>query len=209
VVRGNARFQVLSAGVIRLEYAPRGKFLDAPSVAVLNRRWESVPFRVADSGCWLQISTSKFRLRYRLGAGAFTADNLRVSWSDEDGEHKWKPGDRDDKNLGGVPGDIALRTVAGTEPGPLSRNGYFLLDDSHTAVWNSAADWVQPRPEKSGQDWYFFVYGRDFKQVLHDLAHLLGPEPMVPRYIFGTWFGSRAGYSSDEWKRIIQRFREE
>ena len=31
---------------------------------------------------------------------------------------------------------------------------------------------------------------------------------MIPRYILGTWVGSRAGYSADEWKMIANEFRE-
>ena len=32
---------------------------------------------------------------------------------------------------------------------------------------------------------------------------------MVPRYMLGTWFSSRAGYSGEEWKMNVERFREE
>lgn len=209
VLSGNARFEFLSPSLVRMEYSSKRKFLDRPSVAVLNRSRGPVEYHTVHSGEWLEISTAKLTLRYRPRLGEFTRDNLLISWSDEDAEHRWKPGDMDDKNLGGVPGNIALRTTPGEEPGPLSRNGYFLLDDSHTAVWNQARDWVEPRPENSAVDWYFFVYGRDYKSLFRELVELLGPIPMVPRYIFGTWFGSRAGYSSQEWKRIISRFREE
>jgi alpha-glucosidase (family GH31 glycosyl hydrolase) len=210
VIRGGARFEVLSQSVFRMEYSHDRKFVDAPSVAVQNRNWGAPEFHTADSGGWLEISTRKMKLRYRLGSGAFAPENLLISWSDEQGGHHWKPGDKDDRNLGGVPGDIAARAVAGTEPGPLSRNGYYLFDDSRTTVWNSAGDWVEPRgSDKSSQDWYFFVYSRDFKGFLREMTELLGPIPMIPRYVLGTWFGSRAGYSEDEWKRIIYRFHEE
>lgn len=210
VIRGDARFEVLSPNLVRMEYAPDRRFVDAPSVAVQNRNWTTPDFHIADSGGWVEISTARMTVRYRLGSGAFGPENIVISWSDENGDHHWKPGDKDDKNLGGVPGDIALRVVPGNEPGPLSRNGYFLLDDSHTAVWNKASDWVEPRgADKRAQDWYFFVYGRDFKGMLADMTKLLGPVPMVPRYVFGTWFGSRTAYSEDEWKRMIHRFREE
>src|SRR5208337_2112591 len=101
-----------------------------------------------------------------------TAQNLQVIWKEQDGEHTWKPGDKDDKNLGGVPGDIAARAVPGNETGPLSRNGYYLLDDSGTAIWDQPTQWVKPRPEKAGQDWYFFACGRDFKGMLGELAKL-------------------------------------
>jgi hypothetical protein len=210
VVRGGARFEILSPGVIRLEYSPDRKFVNAASVSVQNRDWSVPEFHATDSGGWLEISTSKVKLRYRLGSGAFGPANLLISWSDAQGDHQWKPGDKDDKNLGGVPGDIAARATPGTEVGPVTRNGYYLLDDSQTAVWNAAGDWVEPRgADKTSQDWYFFVYGRDFKAFFREMTQLLGPIPMPPRYVLGTWFGSRAGYSADEWKRIIYRFREE
>jgi alpha-glucosidase (family GH31 glycosyl hydrolase) len=96
-----------------------------------------------------------------------------------------------------------------TNAGPLSKKGYFLLDDSHTALRDKATNWVKPRPEKAAQDWYFQVYGRDFEGGLQELAKLIGPSPMVPRYIFGAWFGSRAPYSDQQWKMIVNQFREE
>ena len=117
-------------------------------------------------------------------------------WRDGRGEHEWKPGDADDQNLGGVPASLDNRsTKAVTDPGPLSRKGCYLLDDSKTALFDQATGWVKPRPAKDGQDWYFLAYGSDYKSALSQLARLVGPVPMLPRYVFGAWFGSRAGYS--------------
>jgi alpha-glucosidase (family GH31 glycosyl hydrolase) len=209
VVEGETRFQVLAPNLVRMEYSPGGKFIDEPSVSVLKRDWPKVSFQASHANGWLEIKTDRMIVRYRSGTGPFTAQNLQMIWKDGDGEHTWKPGDKDDRNLGGVPGDIATRAVPGNETGPLSRNGYYLLDDSRSAIWDKAGDWVKPRPEPNSQDLYFFVYGRDFKGMLGELAQLLGPIPMVPRYVLGTWFGSRAGYSAGQWKMIAQRFREE
>jgi hypothetical protein len=66
VVRGSARFEVLSANLIRLEYSASRKFLDATSVAVQNRHWEAPGFHTREFQGWLEISTGKVRLRYRL-----------------------------------------------------------------------------------------------------------------------------------------------
>jgi len=209
VVQGQARFQVLTPNLVRLEFSPARKFIDAPSVSVVKRDWAPVQFQKRQSNGFLEIDTGQMTLRYRIDSGPFKAENLQIHWHDEQGDHSWKPGDKDDKNLGGVPGDIAERVVPGNETGPLSRNGYYLLDDSITAVWDEATEWVKPRPEKNHQDWYFFVYGRDFKGILGTLAQLVGPIPMIPRYVLGTWFGSRTGYSADEWKMIANRFREQ
>src|ERR1700681_1790169 len=108
VVRGNARFQILSPTVIRMEYAPSGYFIDALSVAVMNRSWPICPYTVHEKNGWVEIATNEMWVRYKLDSGKFAADNLAVSWTDVDGAHAWKPGDVDDKNLGGVPGSEGL-----------------------------------------------------------------------------------------------------
>ena len=160
LVEGNARFQVLAPNLVRMEYSPERKFTDEASVAVLNRSWPETPFQVAKTSGWLEIKAEKLTVRYHSGTGPFSAQNMQVIWNEPDGEHTWKPGDKDDKNLGGVPGDIAARAVPGNETGPLSRNGYYLLDDSGTAIWDQPTQWVKHRLEKAGQDWYFFACGR-------------------------------------------------
>ena len=143
----------------------------------------------------------------RFGAvlGGESADDLER----QVGRAFVEPGDEDNKNLGGVPATLDVLTAAATYPGPLSRNGYYLLDDSRSALWDKAADWVKPRPEEDSQDWYFLVYGNDYAGALGTLAKLIGPFSMLPRYVFGSWFGSRACYTAEEWKMIVDRFREE
>ncbi len=211
VVSGNARFEALTPSLIRMEYSPSARFVDEATVAVVKRDDHAVvPFDTAEKDGWLSISTKEMTARYKVGSGPFTAENLSIAWKDKGADRTWKPGDVDDKNLGGIPASLDNRsTVAVTEPGPLSRNGYFMLDDSHTALFDTATDWVKPRAETNAQDWYFFVYRRDYSHLLSELAGLLGPVPMVPRYVFGSWFGSRAGYSDVEWKMIVDQFHEE
>jgi len=210
VVDGSVRFQVLSPMLVRMEYSPGAKFVDEASVSVINRDdWPGAPFESKVKDGWLSVATGRMTVRYRVDSGPFAADNLAVTWRDEAGEHTWKPGDKDEANLGGLVGDIAHRTTPVLDPGPLSRSGYFLLDDSRSALRDKAADWVKPQREKDSQDWYLFIYGRDYSGMLSTLAKLIGPPPMVPRYVLGVWFGSRADYSADEWKLIAQRFREE
>jgi Glycosyl hydrolases family 31/Domain of unknown function (DUF5110)/NPCBM-associated, NEW3 domain of alpha-galactosidase/IPT/TIG domain len=81
IVAGDARFQVLGSGLIRMEYSPTGTFEDAPTVNVFNRHF-AVPFyRVHTSGGWLTISTSMVTLRYRLGSGPFGPSNVSVTSS--------------------------------------------------------------------------------------------------------------------------------
>ncbi len=78
VLAGDARFEVLGDGLIRMEYSPSGTFEDAPTVNVLNRRFAVTRHRVTRSGGWLTIRTSEATLRYRLGSGPFGPDNTSV-----------------------------------------------------------------------------------------------------------------------------------
>ena len=210
-IRGPARFQVLASALVRLEYSPSGAFVDAPSVAVINRTdWPQTPVQSREEGGWFILSTEVFSLRYKLDSGPFTTNNLSIEWRDSSGTHQWKPGDADNQNLGGVPASLDNRsTKAVTDPGPLSRKGCHLLDDSKTALFDQAADWVKPRRVKDGLDWFFLAYGTDYRSALAQLSKLVGPVPMLPRYVFGSWFGSRAGYSGEEWKMIVKQFRDE
>ncbi len=210
-IRGPARFQVLAPALVRLEYSSSVAFVDAPSVSVINRdHWPQTPVKSREEGGWLILDTETLSLRYKLGSGPFTANNLRIDWRDGSGTHQWKPGDADDQNLGGVPGELGNRsTKVVTDPGPLSRKGCYLLDDSKTPLFDKASDWIKPRLAKDNLDWYFLAYGNDYKSALGQLSELVGSVPMLPRYVFGSWFGSRAGYSGEQWKMIVKQFRDE
>jgi alpha-glucosidase len=210
IVNGKVRFQVLSPELVRMEYSPKAHFIDDASVAVVGRaNWPGIVPTTEEKNGWLNVSTGKITLSYKLNSGLFAKENLRIRWRDNAGEHSWRPGDKDDRNLGGVPLSMDNLTAPVADSGPLSRNGYYHLDDSRTALFDKATDWVKPRPEEDSQDWYFLVYGNDFAAGLQSLAKLIGPIPMLPRYVFGAWFGSRAGYSAEQWKMIVDRFREE
>ena len=137
-LRGHARFQVLAPGLVRLEYSPS----DACGVDQSKRLAKDGAQSREEDG-WFTLSTDVLSLRYKLGSGPFTTNNLRIEWRDGSATHQWKPGDADDQNLGGVPASLDNRsTKAVTDPGPLSRKGCYLLDDSKTALFDQAAEAV-------------------------------------------------------------------
>jgi hypothetical protein len=82
VSAGDARFEVLGDGLIRLEYSPNGTFEDLPTVNVLNRHFAVPPYRAAVSHGWLTITTAIATLRYQLGSGPFGPSNVAVSFRD-------------------------------------------------------------------------------------------------------------------------------
>ncbi len=211
VVAGKARFEFLTASLVRMEYSPSGRFVNAPSVVVQKRNWPGVEVHVNRRDGWMIASSSAVTVRYRLRSGRFRPDNLQVVWKDAPGTtHHWRPGQRDPLNLGGltysldnvsranlpaggsaaaspvndiVPGtDVPLSRA---QPGLLSRAGFGLINDSGTPVWNARHTWIEPRRPAHDQDWYLFAYGAHYRRALREYAELCGPVPMIPRYVLG------------------------
>jgi alpha-glucosidase (family GH31 glycosyl hydrolase) len=109
IVARNARFEFLTPSLVRMEYSPGGRFLDAPSVVVQRRDWPAVRVtRTRAAGGWLVLESSALTLRYRPRDGAFTAADLSVSWhaggaaARDVSRHLWRPGQADPGNLGGL-----------------------------------------------------------------------------------------------------------
>ena len=225
LLSANARFEFLTPALIRLEFSPSESFVDDPTAIVLERYWPSVDLKAYKKGNWLIAETEKLSLHYLLNSGKFTKENLRICWTEKWDEHCWQPGDIDKGNLGGVfrsLDGVGKNKLPQLASGILSRSGYFLLDDSHTPIWDEDAQWITPRLEKDNQDWYFFVYGHDYPRALKAYSELSGKIPMIPRYTLGAWitdlnFEYRIDseilrnfpYSDKDIKAIVSRFRKE
>jgi alpha-glucosidase (family GH31 glycosyl hydrolase) len=212
ITAGKARFEFLTASLVRMEFSPSERFVDAPTAVVQKRDWPSVKVEQREQSGWLIAASTDLTLRYRLGSGAFTAENLTITWNDRGAAHSWHPGEVDPLNLGGLTyslDNVSKTNLTGDEtalespvndeipgidlvlakatPGLLSRSGYAFIDDSPTPVLNAERSWIEPRPQPVGQDWYLFVYGRDYRSVLAQYAQLCGPIPMIPRFVLGAW----------------------
>jgi hypothetical protein len=86
--------------------------------------------------------------------------------------------------------------------GLLDQSGWYLLDDSQTAVWTSNG-WIANRPAGDIQDGYLFGYGQNYAGALADLAKLTGPAPLLPESTFGTWFSQYDPYSTADYQGTI------
>jgi hypothetical protein len=79
VPAGDARFEVLGDGLVRMEYSPSASFEDLPTVNAVDRHF-AVPFyRTRRADGWLTITTSRATLGYKLGSGPFGPANTTVS----------------------------------------------------------------------------------------------------------------------------------
>jgi len=222
VTLGNARFTVLTPQLIRMEWAADGKFEDHPSFVFLNRRMPVPKFTHSEQNGKLTIQTRALQLTY-TGGGKFTDDNLGVTFTLDGKQVTWHPGMPDTGNLQGttrtLDGALGSKTREPIGPGLISRDGWVVVDDSTRPLFdsdnfsftegeNSPWPWVMLRPAGDRQDWYFFGYGHDYKQALHDYVEVAGRIPLPPRFAFGAWWSRYWAYSDQELDNLVRGFHE-
>lgn len=114
------------------------------------------------------------------------------------------------RGLDGVDGD---RGAPPSAPGLLHRDGWYLLDDTSSALYDTGTKKTTPRPGHGGepyQDGYVFGYGHDYKKGLADLATLTGPPMLLPRWAYGVWYSEYIDRTAADYRdTILPRFRSE
>ncbi|MBR4217434.1 MAG: DUF4968 domain-containing protein, partial [Bacteroidales bacterium] len=173
----NVRFTLIDEGTLRLEYAPDGKFVDNKSFMAVIREYPEVPCKVKDGSRQVTISTSKLKLVYKKGTAPLSSDNLTISSTKAiSTPFVWKPGMQQKGNLKGT-----YRTLDGydgaeyqysnpkrempIEDGLLATDGWSLIDDSKSLLFDGSADWdwvTERKSAEGAQDWYFMAYGHDY-----------------------------------------------
>lgn len=108
---------------------------------------------------------------------------------------------------GGESDTTCQARIPSMAPGLLDKSGWYLLDDTQTAVWTSDG-WIAPRPAGDIEDGYLFGYGEDYASALRDLAQLTGPSPLLPEYTFGNWFSRYYPYTASEYEnQLLPQFK--
>jgi hypothetical protein len=93
-----------------------------------------------------------------------------------------------------------------TTPGLLYQDGWTLLNDTTSAIFDEATKKVTPRPGHGGQpyqDGYVFGYGHDYQQGLADLATLTGPSELLPRWAYGVWYSEYYNRTAADYENVI------
>lgn len=217
IVSNDVRFTVLTSGVIRMEWDSLSRFNDNPSFVFINRKLPVPQYTQKNKGGWLTITTEKLILRYKINSGKFTHKNLQIKYLDKTDAFVWHPGKEQLGNLKGTArtldafeGDTHRSDSTKKleiENGLLSTDGWALIDDSHSLLFDKSDwPWVEERARSNMQDWYFFAYGKDYKSALYDYTLVAGKVPLPPRYAFGYWWSRYWSYSDNELRELVYNF---
>jgi hypothetical protein len=103
--------------------------------------------------------------------------------------------------------------TAVTNPGILYQDGWSLLDDTASALYDPRTEVVTPRPAHGAQayqDGYVFAYGQDYARALRELSQLTGPSLLLPRWAYGVWYSEYYDRTAADFQQtIVPRFRSE
>ena len=233
VVQGaKYRITVLTDRMVRVEYSPKGEFVDRETQTVLCRRFPVPEFHVDDKGSSVDVITKNLIVSYEKDQ-PFSSSTLSIQMLGNPYLRKsgtWFYGDNGLESQGNLKGTAStLDNAVGDhyyvdskdennvwgEPGEpvelceglMSKNGFSVIDDSDSLVFDETG-WVHPAPE-GHQDIYFLCYGRDYLGTLDAFYQLTGKTPMLPRYALGNWWSRFYKYTQKTYLRLLERFREE
>ncbi len=203
------RFTILTPQLVRMEYAPDGIFEDRPTQVVLNRDFPTPKITVLRTDARLEIHTDFLSVYYdgqRFSSNGLTikvrseCSGIYSTWhfSEPVLEGLWGTARTLDQADGVIPLEAGLQSRVG---------GFGVLDDSRSLILLED-DWIEPR-KTDISDIYFFGYGFDYENCLHDFFHLCGKTPLLPRYALGNWWSRFYPYSDKEYCDLMDRFAEE
>jgi alpha-glucosidase (family GH31 glycosyl hydrolase) len=200
------RFTVLTDGLLRFEWAEDGKFEDRASTFAVNRELAVPEFYVWDRGHAIEIVTHRFHVIY--DKKKFTPEGFAVSLKGPESK-RWKYGQQV-SNLGGT--RRTLDTIDGRasiDPGILSRDGFALLNDSRSMLFEKDG-WIASRragaQEGKRTDEYLFLYGHNYKDAIKAYYAISGSQPLLPRFALGNWWSRYHRYTDTEYLGLMDHF---
>ncbi|KAF2012672.1 glycoside hydrolase family 31 protein [Aaosphaeria arxii CBS 175.79] len=196
------RFTILTDGLLRFEWAEDGRFEDRASTFAINRKLAVPDFYVWDRGHGIEIVTKRFHVLYNKKK--FSSEGFHINLKGAVAG-KWSYGQQV-SNLGGT--TRTLDTIDGrcrVENGILSRDGFAVLDDSNTMMFESNG-WIGPRRSGERSDQYIFLYGHDYRDALRAYYAVSGSQPLLPRFALGNWWSRYHRFDREEYLKLMDHF---
>lgn len=215
IVYGNKRITLISPTLIRLEYAEKGEFLDAPTMFAINR--DSIMrtgFEVKefDEGKKVSVNTGKVLMTFVNDNLPFGQGNTWFQFTRNGKEMKSTARNLHSKrrnlNLGGSVVTLdAVQNEIPTNDGLLSEDGWYYIVDTGNE-YLTPDGWFAQRSANHVQDQYCFIYGDDFHAPFKDLGIISGKVPMTRRYMHGIWYSRWYPYDDKYISDLISGFNE-
>ncbi len=205
VIEGKARFTPITPTCIRMEYNSKGAFVNDPSYFAVNRKAVFSDVKVTEAGGAYTLETPVIKVIYKPDGKSFHAGNLQTQIKKGSQDVTWRPGDANDGNLGGsTPTFDRWGEPRKLPEGVLSRNGWYLIDDSKGALLVN--NWAQPRPADTETDWYFFGYGNDYAAAMKSLTTISGSIPLPRKYMLGMYYSRFWPYNTSDYRQIVEEY---
>ena len=202
---GKARFSWLTPRIIRMEYSESGQFEERASQAFWYREQPKVAYeRQANEDGGVILENEYLKLVYT--GGEFSPDSLSIEVKSL--QTTWHFGDLADGNLGGTGRTVdGARGAIPIETGLISKDGWSLVDDSASLVFNQDC-WLIPRNAPEGNlDLYFLGFGHDYLGCLKEYSQVTGPVAMIPRWVLGNWWSRYWEYTQETLTALMKDFK--
>jgi hypothetical protein len=205
VVQGDRwRITVLTAGLVRLEWAEDGVFEDRATTFAVHRALPVPDFEVVEGDAVLEVVTERLRLVYDRAPFSPAGLGVQARGNVSNYHSVWRYGEPV-RDLGGT-----ARTLDDADgridlgPGVVSRFGVAQLDDSRSFLFEEDG-WVAPR-RQDAVDVYVFAYGTDYAAALEAFFAVSGRPPVLPRWALGNWWSRYHAYSAESYLALLDRF---
>ena len=91
-------------------------------------------------------------------------------------------------------------------PGPVSRAGYWSLDETGMMFYDPSAKWLDKNIRTRYQNIFFGAYGKNYFEAMKQYVTLCGRIPILPRWAFGSWYSCFQNYTENDYKKILSEF---
>lgn len=194
-IAGKVRITVIAPELIRVEFDPRGKFLDKATQAVWFRDCGRCDYAVRKQENHLVVKTEK--ASFYINPREKKIDFVQLAGFRIDADNK--------DNLKGTYRtlDRAMGPVA-LGRGIIGRNGVAVMEDSSLILDEDGT--CKRRPRET--DLYCFAT-KDHQRALFLYYQITGAPPMIPRYALGNWWSRYYAYTQQEYLNLMDRFARE
>lgn len=190
------RITVLTSMLLRVEVQKDNKFTEEATQYIWNRNFPEVEYKAEKAPGGNIIITTKDRMFN------FDVHSKKVTYIFINEFNKWVKCSNS-KNLKGTKRTLDQeRGRVKLGYGVLSRKGVAILEDDSELLVDGR---VEKRINKE-KDIYIFAYGHSYRLALNDYFVLTGPNPMLPRYVFGNWWSRYHKYTQQEYMDVMTKF---